>query len=151
MLQGQRADWAASATTLAELAAKHADFPGLVEAELWRGRALARQAQRRAARQALEGVTTRNKGALAAAARVELGRLAEEEGDLESALAEYLKVAVLYADPDAVSEALFRAGDVLARQGDKERAAAQFRDVISRFPDSTWAKEAQKRLAQQGG
>lgn len=151
LVQGQKEDWANCATTLAELAAKHADFPGLVEAELWRGRALARQAQRRAARQALEGVTTRNKGALAAAARVELGRLAEEEGDLETALAEYLKVAVLYADPDAVAEALYRAGDVLERQNDRERAAQQFREVLTRFPASPFAREAQRRLAKQGG
>ncbi|MEZ6016949.1 MAG: tetratricopeptide repeat protein [Planctomycetota bacterium] len=151
LVQGEREDWVGAATTLSELAAKYADFPGLVEAELWRGRALARQAQRRAARQALEGVTSRNKGALAAAARVELGRLAEDEGDLETALSEYLKVAVLYADPDAVAEALVRAGGVLERQKDRERAAQQYRDVIARFPDSTWAREAQKRLTQSGG
>ena len=150
-MQGQREDWTACASTLAELAAKHADFPGLVEAELWRGRALARQAQRRAARQALEGVTQRNKGALAAAARVELGRLAEDEGDLEGALAEFLKVAVLYADPEACAEALVRAGGVLERQKDNERAAAQYRDVLSRYPESAFAKEARQRLTRLGG
>jgi TolA-binding protein len=151
LVQGQRADWTGCASTLAELAAKHGDFPGLVEAELWRGRALSRQAQRRAARQALEGVTARNKGALAAAARVELGRLAEDEGDLDGALSEYLKVAVLYADPDAVGESLVRAGSVLERQNDRERADAQYRDVITRYPDSVWAAEAKKRLARTGG
>lgn len=151
LVQGQREDWTACASTLAELAAKHADFPGLVEAELWRGRALARQAQRRAARQALEGVTQRNKGALAAAARVELGRLAEDEGDLEGALAEFLKVAVLYADPEACAEALVRAGGVLERQKDNERAAAQYRDVLSRYPESAFAKEARQRLTRLGG
>jgi len=147
LVQGEREDWVGSATTLAELASKFPDFPGLVEAELWRGRALARQDQRRAARQALEGVTTRNKGALGAAARVELGRIAEDEGDFEGAVSEYLKVAVLYADSDSVAEALFRAGTVLERQGDRERADAQYNEVLARFPKNAWATQAKARLA----
>ncbi|MEM9802779.1 MAG: tetratricopeptide repeat protein [Planctomycetota bacterium] len=87
-----------------------------------------------------------DQGLLAARARIELGRLSEAKGDDEGALAEYLKVAVLYAHDEECAEALVRAGDVLARGGDEDGAAARFREVVSDYPKTEWADEARERL-----
>ena len=148
--QGQLERWPECETSLTLLARKAPEFPNLSEAELWRGRALAAQRKRRAARQAFERVLSLDKGELAARARLGIGKLLEAEGRGEEALSEYLKVAYLYAHDEEVAEALFRAGTCLEAQGNREQASAQYEEVLAKHPKAAFASQAKQRLSELG-
>mgnify|MGYP001017677850 FL=1 len=60
---------------------------------------------------------------------------------------QFLKVAVLYADDDAVCEALVLAGQVLEAQGKRDEAAKQYREASEKHPRARYAAEAARRLA----
>jgi TolA-binding protein len=143
---GELGRWSECEGRLAELARAAPQFPNLAEAELWRGRALAEQRKTRPARAAFERTLALDQGELAAAARLGLGKLAEAEGQMDAALSEYLKVALLYAHEESVSEALFAAGRVLEAQGQADKAGARYRELVEQHPDSPFAARAQERL-----
>ncbi len=143
---GELGRWPEAEAVLAELARLQPEFQNLAEAELWRGRALAAQKKTRPARAAFERVVALDSGHLAANARLALARMTEDEGRFEDALSEYLKVALLYGDEEAVAEALFRAGTCLERLGRNEQAIARFREVVENHPRSSFAEEAERRL-----
>jgi len=145
---GELEDWDASNRILSELAQNHAGFEHLIEAELWRGRALCQLGRERPARAALGRVLEGDKGVFSARARLELGQLALTREDHDGALSEFLKVAVLYAYEDEVSEALFRAGGVLEYQGQNETARRQYDELISRFPKNRFAELARVRVGE---
>lgn len=149
LAEGELEKWGASADALSTLVSRYPDFPSLTEAELWRGRALSRRGDRRAARQSLARVIEADEGVLAAQARIEAGRILEDENDLEGALSEYLKVAVLYGHAEECAESLVRAGDVLKRSGSEDRAKERYEEVLKDYPDTEYAKVAKERL--QGG
>ncbi|MEM9380173.1 MAG: tetratricopeptide repeat protein [Planctomycetota bacterium] len=146
LAEGRLERWRQSVDALSELIATTPEFTSVAEAELWRGRGLSRLGERRASRQSLGRVVEADEGILAAQARIELGRLHEAEKDDESAVAEYLKVAVLYGHAEECAEALVRAGDVLARTGKKDQAAERYREAVDDYPKTAWAAEATKRL-----
>jgi len=131
---------------LSELAQASPDFPNRAEAELWRGRALAAQGKLRPARAAFERTLALDQGQLAAGARLGLGGLAEAEGRLDDALSEYLKVALLYAHEESVSEALYSAGRVLEAQGDTARAAERYQELCAEHASSPLVPAARERL-----
>ncbi|MFT5733485.1 MAG: TolA-binding protein [Planctomycetota bacterium] len=147
LTEGRLENWGASADALGSLVSRYPDFASLTEAELWRGRALSRRGDRRAARQSLGRVIESDEGILAAQARIETGRILEDENDLEGALSEYLKVAVLYGHAEECAEALVRAGEVLERSGEAERARERYEEVLEDYPKTKYAVEAKKRLA----
>ena len=149
--EGKLESWRKSVDALAELIASNPEFESLTEAELWRGRALSRLDEQRAARQSLSRVVDSDEGVLAAQARIELGRLAEKQNDDEGAIAEYLKVAVLYGHAEECAEALVRAGDVLARTGKDEAAKARYEETVADYPKTEWAETARERLAEDDG
>jgi TolA-binding protein len=136
--------WSESEAALSELASSFPDFPNLAEGELWRGRALAAQKKNRAARAAFEHRD--GLGELAAAARIGLGQLLEAEGRNDDALSEYLKVALLYAHEESVSEALYRAGGVLEELKQPEQAVARYRELCAEHASSPFAVSARERL-----
>lgn len=142
----QREQWHEAADVLADLARKHADFDNLLEAELWRGRALAAVGNDRAARSALERVVSDDRGVLAARARIELGNLHLRAGEAERALSEFLKVAVLHSSDDEVAQALLMAGDCLVHLGRADAAAERWRELLERAPDAPAAAVARARL-----
>ncbi|MCP3919541.1 MAG: tetratricopeptide repeat protein [bacterium] len=144
--------WREAADELARLTRDHKSFENLLEAELWRGRALAALDERRGARQALARVVQGDRGVLSAQARIELGRLALASGEAEEALSEFLKVAVLYAHDEEVSEALYLAGQVLEGQGDRVQALAQYDELLTKHPKTRFAARAKERVdALRGG
>ena len=133
---------------LNDLVRRFPDFGNLAEAELWRGRALAARGNARGARSAFDRVVAEDRGALAAQARNEIGRLLFDAGDTDKALSEFLKVSVLYSDPDAVAEGLYLAGLCLEKIGDRDRAKNQYQEIVSKYPSSTFAAQARKRLGE---
>ncbi|QDU85959.1 tol-pal system protein YbgF [Planctomycetes bacterium Pla163] len=136
-----------AARTLADLVRTAPDFDARAEAELWRGRSLAALGDGRAARAAFAAVLERDKGLLSARARLELGALSLAANDLDDALSQFLKVAVLYEACDEVADALVRAGGVLERQGETSAALAQYREVVKDHADSPFASAAKGRIA----
>ncbi len=140
----------AAASTLADLKRRFGDFEWLAEGELERGRALAKLDDRRGARAAFEDVLRRDKGVLAARARLELGRLEERDEQWESALEQFLKVAVLFEGTDEAAQALLAAGGVLERLERFEPAAGRYREILERYPESDAAAVATERLADLG-
>lgn len=145
---GQLARYEACEQTLAQLAKSTPDFANLAEAELWRGRALSARNQARAARQAFGRTLALDAGAsvLSADARIGLGKLSQAEGEPEAALSEFLKVAVLFADPDAVAEALCLAGACLETLGDPVNAAKRYDEVLADYPTTAFADTARAAL-----
>jgi TolA-binding protein len=144
--EAQLGRWAEAEEALTRLLRDTPEFENAVEAELWRGRALAERKNARGARAAYERVIALDKGVLSARARLGLGALAHAAGEHEEALSQYLKVAVLYAHEDEVSQALLMAGQCLEDLGDTERAAAQYRELVEKYPRSELAARARERL-----
>ncbi len=147
---GELQRWKESAEVLAALVKANPQFPNLAEAELGRGRALGELGDARGARAALERVLALDKGLLAAEAHLELGRIAYAASDLDGALSEFLKVAVLYEGDEEVAEALVLAGRVLEEQKQPDKAQAQYREAAEKHPKARYAAEAKKRLAELG-
>jgi TolA-binding protein len=143
LAKGER--WREAAEASAELLRVQPDGENSVQAELWHGRALARLGERRGARAAFGHVIDKDRGQLSAQARLGIGQIALEENDLEGALSEFLKVALLYAHEEEVAEALFRAGDVLERQGEHELALARFREAAG-HDKTVFGRTARERL-----
>mgnify|MGYP002399283704 CR=1 FL=1 len=63
---------------------------------------------------------------------------------------EFLKVALLYADAEEVSEALYLAGTALERMGDADKARAQYRELVQKYPATAAATRARGRLGELG-
>lgn len=146
MAQFQLEKYADADMTLTELVTKYPDFPNVPEAELWRGRSLASLDKRRAAQQAFERVIARDKGVLSARAYLGIGKLSLDAEEVDEALSSFLKVAVLYGTEAEVSEALYYAGVCLEKQGDTDRAAQQYNEILTRYPKGLWATQAEERL-----
>lgn len=143
--------WKDAESALSDLAVRFPKFENGVEAELWRGRALAALGQARAAREALDRVVSRDKGVLAARARIEIGKISMNAGRTDEALSEFLKVAVLYAHEDEVAEGLYLAGQCLEKLGDDARAQAQYEEVVTKHGSSAFAGAARQRLDEKKG
>lgn len=74
------------------------------------------------------------------------GLLAIESGDDDSAIRS-LDAASRLSDRSVEPVASFHLGKALARAGDQERAKAAFERVKRQFPDSEWARQADRALA----
>lgn len=138
--------WEQARSVLIDLARRFPEFDNGDEAELWRGRAAVHMGDRRGARQAFERVIQRDRGVLAAQARLELGKLHLADGETEEALSQFLKVAMLYAHSAEVSEALYLAGQCLEKLGNEDQAIEQYREIVNEHPDTAFASQARTRL-----
>ncbi|MCK6449169.1 MAG: tetratricopeptide repeat protein [Planctomycetes bacterium] len=143
-------EWQAAADALGELAKRAPDFPHLAEAELARGKALAALGRVRDARAALARTIALDQGLFSARAHLVLGEIALAAGEHETALSEFLKVAVLYDAPDENARGLLLAGRTLEARGDVTRAAERYREVVEKFATSPSAAEARERLRAAG-
>jgi TolA-binding protein len=138
--------WENAERVLARLAQQSPDFPNMAEAELTRGRCLAKQDQERAAQAAYERVIQLDQGLLAARARLGLGTMRYDAGDMEDALSEFLKVALLYAHDEEVANALYMAGQCLEQMGQTGSARGRYREILDDHPSTTFADAARERL-----
>jgi TolA-binding protein len=150
--QGTLGRWAECEQSLALLAhtlqeRRDSAPPFAGEIDLWQGRVSAQRGDARAARAAFERALAREKGQIAAQARLELGKLSLAAGQAEDALNEFLKVSLLFEDGPEVAEALWGAGQCLEALGEKKRAVEQYKSLCARFQESAQAKLARERLA----
>ncbi|MGL4205459.1 MAG: tol-pal system protein YbgF [Aeromonadaceae bacterium] len=75
-----------------------------------------------------------------------LGQLQYNQGDKESAKANFLTVAQKYKESPKRADALLKLGMITLSEGDKEKAGKFFQLVMKQYPDSPSAQLAQKAL-----
>ena len=71
---------------------------------------------------------------------------AEEQGKLDSALEYYRRSLTFPGIFPAASRSRFNIGRIHEAQGEREKAAEAYRDLIEKAPESNWAKLAQSRI-----
>jgi tetratricopeptide (TPR) repeat protein len=121
------------------------------ESELWfqakfgEGWAREQRGMHDAAIKAYREVVEKHDGQTAARAQFQIGECLYGQRKHEAAVAEFLKVDVLYAYPEWSSAAIYEAGRCLAESGKSAEAMKQFDDVIARFGETSWARLAKEQ------
>jgi TolA-binding protein len=131
---------------LAKLLREFPDFELRIEADLWLGRALLARKRTHEALSRFDAVIQADRGVLAARAHLGRGDALLEQGRVEDALGEYLKVALLFGSEAEVARSLYQAGQCLERLGDKEKAKARYRELVERHAQAPDAEAARARL-----
>lgn len=124
------------------------------KARFGQGWAMENQGRHAEAIKAYADVVERHEGPTAARAQFQIGECLYAQKKLGEAVAEFLKVDVLYAYPEWSAAALYEAGRCLREQGKGAEASRQFADVVKRFPETRWAalaKEMQTASAETAG
>ncbi len=84
---------------------------------------------------------------LKAAKLLAVGKFYKKTGKYHAAAIYFDNLGVDYPEYENLAEAAFLAGECYAQTGEKETAAARYRDVVSRFPQSPFAAHAAAKLA----
>jgi cellulose synthase operon protein C len=122
--------------------------PTLADLDFARGRALLGLARLEDARRAFQAVIDARQGSeLAAQAHLLRGETYFHEDRLREALAEFLKVDMLYHAPQWQAAALLEAGKVHERLGQWSDAAETYETLRARFPNDPHVSEANTRLS----
>jgi cellulose synthase operon protein C len=158
MISLRQAQIAAQRNQLAEayeIAAKiEKEFPSFeqqYEVDYLMGRCLANQADFDAARKMYDKAIQSATGAkteTAAMAQWMIGESYFHQKNFEAALREYSRLEILYAYPTWQAGALLQAGKCCRRLGQAKEAVKRFQKVVKMYPDTTFAKDAAKELAQ---
>jgi TolA-binding protein len=85
---------------------------------------------------------------------VQLGQLLSGEEKWEDAIYYFQHIVEKYPDQPICDDLYFRMGDILQHQiKDKTRAIEMYKTVVEKYPNSSWVKHTQPRLAElkQGG
>jgi TolA-binding protein len=69
------------------------------------------------------------------------------DDQVEEALSEFLKVALLYDDDEEVAHALLLAGQSLERLDQLDNARRHYREILDDHPNASHAAAARERLA----
>ncbi|MCG3176802.1 MAG: Outer membrane protein assembly factor BamD [Candidatus Omnitrophica bacterium] len=78
---------------------------------------------------------------IAMRARYEIAVLRHREGDLLEAAKAYMMVAILYDDPSYTPMALYKAGECFARADRPDESRKAYAEIVSRYPESEWARK----------
>lgn len=94
----------------------------------------------------LQSAITSGSRADAARAQVMRGDIRLAQGQIETAVMDYLRTAILFeSEADVQPEALFKAGTGLEQLRDP-RAKDMYRKVVDNYPSSEYAKDARSKL-----
>jgi len=94
----------------------------------------------------LEQAITRGTRNEAAKAQIMRGDIRLSQGQVEAAVMDYLRSAILFESETAVQpEALFKAGQGLERLRDP-RAKDMYRKLVEKYPQSTFAQDAKTKI-----
>ena len=140
-------DWPASERAFAKHRQLFEDSDQWFRAAFGLGFALENGGKRDAAIAAYRTVIANHDGPTAARAQFQIGECLYGLGRLDEAVAELLKVDILYQYPQWSAPALYEAGRCLVEQKKHAQGLAQFEQVTSRFPESQWAKAASDAAA----
>ncbi|MCX5689521.1 MAG: tetratricopeptide repeat protein, partial [Planctomycetota bacterium] len=140
-------DWPASEHAFAKHRQLFEDSDQWFRAAFGLGFALENGGKRDAAIAAYRTVIANHDGPTAARAQFQIGECLYGLGRLDEAVAELLKVDILYQYPQWSAPALYEAGRCLVEQKKHAQGLAQFEQVTTRFPESQWAKAASDAAA----
>lgn len=84
---------------------------------------------------------------LKAAKMMAVGKFYQKTKKYVAAAIYFKTLAEEYPESENVAEAYYLSGECYLQAGDTEAAAASFREVVTRFAESPWAKAASARLA----
>ncbi|MBL8875395.1 MAG: tetratricopeptide repeat protein [Phycisphaerae bacterium] len=117
------------------------------QARFGQGWARENQSKYDGACEAYRDVVDRHEGPTAARAQFQIGECLYAQKKLEEAIRELLKVDVLYGYPEWSAAALYEAGRCMKELGREKEAAAQFEEVMKRFPATRWAALAKENAS----
>lgn len=95
-------------------------------------------------------VTEKQRGPTGARAQFQIGECLFAQKKYDEAVAELLKVDILYAYPEWSAAALYEAGRCFDAAGKPDQAREQYELVKAKYPESKWAVQAGKRLKPAG-
>jgi len=86
-------------------------------------------------------------GAVGAEAQFELAACYQQKGDTKRAIEEFLKVSILYPDPQWAAHATYNVGQCHEQLGDKESSIKAYKLIGRDYPtQQPWAGQAEARL-----
>jgi cellulose synthase operon protein C len=143
---GQLKQWDPSRQALTLLTQRYGNSPWLNEARFGIGWASQNLGQFDPAVEAFKAVTTNTATELAAKAHLQIGLCRLEQKRYGEAATALLVVPYTFDYPELSAAALTEAARALVGDKKPDQAEIQLRKVIKDYPNSEWAKVAQKRL-----
>ena len=138
--------WAKSEDAFAAYLGKFADGEQWFQARFGIGWARENQSRYPEAISSYNEVVAGHRGPTAARAQFQIGECLFAQKKYDEAVAELLKVDILYAYPEWSAGALYEAGRCFAEMAKIGEARQQFRAVVQQHQGTHWAKLAAERL-----
>ncbi|MCA8971356.1 MAG: tetratricopeptide repeat protein, partial [Planctomycetes bacterium] len=133
------------------LGSKDAPAGDRARAALWLGRARALRKDWDAAVASFEAATKLSDGPLGAEAQYRIGEARRDAGDLDGAIDAWLKLSILYGQPEWVQKGLLASAEGYLAQDQKAKAKKLLGELIERFAKSESAKAARNLLQKLSG
>lgn len=146
----QQGQYREACAIAAKIDADYPRFEQQYEVDYVLGRCLANEADFAGARKAYNRVIASAAGAkteTAAMAQWMIGETYFHQKDYRAALKEYERLEILYAYPDWQAAALLEAGKCYQRLGEATPAADLYRQILKKYPKTSFAGQAAKLLA----
>ena len=147
----QQNQWAAAQAIAAAIEKDFPNFEQQYEVDYLLGRCFANQGEFDAARQAYKKAlrsAAGEKTETAAMAQWMIGESYFHQKNYEAALRAYSGIEFVYDYPVWQAAALLQAGKCREQLGEPTKAAEAYRKVLKSYPNTTFAKDAAKQLAQ---
>lgn len=142
---GRLSDWSKAASAYDRVLKEFPDGEFAEAAALGHAQVDVQRGNLDAAIRQLQPLTGSIDSALAAQAGLLLGDTLERSGQVDPAVAAYLRVAFLYDHPEIVPEAYWKASQLLLRQGDREQAEKHLGELRKLYPESRYAQMSRPR------
>lgn len=139
--------WSQSEQTFTTYLERYGDSDSWYQAQFGVGWARENQGRPDEALVSYRKVVDRHQGPTAARAQFQIGECLFARKEYESAVAELLKVDILYSYPEWSAAALYEAGRCFEAMGKLSEAHDQFSQVAERYRQTAWSKQATQRLA----
>jgi TolA-binding protein len=143
-------NWADSLGLASSIAELFPDFERQYEADYLIGRCLASQGRFREARAAYQRVVRSDDGRhaeTAAMAQWMIGETFFHQKDFDAAVRAYSRVEILWDYPRWKAAALLQIGKCHEIRGQWQPATESYRELTSKYPETRFAKEGQRRLS----
>jgi len=144
--QAQTQDYDASAATYADFLKKNPKSKFAYMAEFGIGWAMENRRKYDDARKSYEKVIAAHNGPTAARAQFQTGECYFAEGKYAKAVAELLKVEIVYDYPEWSARALYEAGRAFEALDQPDQARRQYAACVAKYKDTPAARQAAKKI-----
>ncbi len=139
--------WTSSEKTHGDYLTRFAEGDSWYQAQFGVGWARENQGRLDEAISAYREVVARHQGPTAARAQFQIGECLFARQQYQEAVAELLKVDILYNYPEWSAAALYEAGRCFLKLGKPSEAVKQFSEVVEKYSATKWTAPAQRELA----